>query len=266
MKNLLLLTVFISGNSFAQLANSSFEEWEGGFPKSWDLYDSFSEITGSFADTSDAVHGDKAIMIQNWYYYTVNGLSSTNFVTDNPSALNGFYKLITEDTEDEKRKALVDIVVYDVSNNIIAEVHERLDSVSTYTAFRVPIVYSNQLAQANKITLRFQNSDRYHCKAPNCNSLFLDGLELDYTVTSVPENENKNVSFFPNPVENVLNVKGGGSDLNRVFVYNVNGSLIASFDGVSSSIDFSTFSAGVYFVKILSAKNKVAHFERVIKK
>lgn len=77
----------------------------------------------------------------------------------------------------------------------------------------------------------------------------------------------QNFTFFPNPVENSLTMTGI-EDMDSIQVYNVLGSLLYEDNKAFSgrySVDFLTFSKGVYFIKI-SDKNGNSIIKKVIKK
>ncbi|MBW2937748.1 T9SS type A sorting domain-containing protein [Aureisphaera sp. CAU 1614] len=76
--------------------------------------------------------------------------------------------------------------------------------------------------------------------------------------------ENKAITIFPNPVENILHISAI-NNIDNIYVYDITGAEIFS-KAISNSnfeIDFSSFSNGVYFVKTV-ANNTVESF-KVIK-
>ena len=67
--------------------------------------------------------------------------------------------------------------------------------------------------------------------------------------TGVDENAASQISLYPNPVTDVLNINTGDLRIAVIQLYDAVGKLINSFSGGTSSIDFSGLSAGVYFVQ-----------------
>ena len=65
------------------------------------------------------------------------------------------------------------------------------------------------------------------------------------------ENYESNVTIYPNPVKDVLNINAT-SNINRVEVYNMMGQMVGSFNAndVNTQINTSSFANGVYTVKI----------------
>lgn len=72
--------------------------------------------------------------------------------------------------------------------------------------------------------------------------------------------DGRNVSFFPNPVANELNINiDGNSDLVNINLLDMNGRLVyaTSTSNAISNIDLSSFENGVYLVELFSANSKM---------
>jgi hypothetical protein len=60
---------------------------------------------------------------------------------------------------------------------------------------------------------------------------------------------NENFKLYPNPVQNYLNIKPSNTVINNIDIYNILGNKI--FNTTSANqIDMSSYSAGIYFVKV----------------
>ncbi|MEN2488512.1 T9SS type A sorting domain-containing protein [Flavobacterium sp. B11] len=70
------------------------------------------------------------------------------------------------------------------------------------------------------------------------------------------------VSIFPNPVHDFLTFNSA-ENFKSLSIINQNGQIISTFAGDVKKVDFSSFSAGVYFIDILTAKGKI--IKKVIK-
>lgn len=77
----------------------------------------------------------------------------------------------------------------------------------------------------------------------------LDDINISGTVGI--ENHDMNISVYPNPVKDVLNINAN-SNINRVEVYNMMGQMVGSYDAndTYTQINTSTFANGVYTLKI----------------
>lgn len=79
---------------------------------------------------------------------------------------------------------------------------------------------------------------------------------------SVNDLDKTQISVYPNPVINQLNIQSNKA-INEVSIYNVEGKLIANHKDNLQNIDFSNYPKGVYIVTIISGKITKTH--KVIK-
>ncbi|TAF71817.1 MAG: T9SS C-terminal target domain-containing protein [Flavobacterium sp.] len=96
---------------------------------------------------------------------------------------------------------------------------------------------------------------------------YLDNLSFAKTVKSLSIDENKTTDFkyYPNPIENVLNIESN-SIISNLEIYDVNGQLLFEnkYSDSKISVDFKRFSAGLYLI-VLKSEEKKKIF-KVIKK
>ncbi len=69
------------------------------------------------------------------------------------------------------------------------------------------------------------------------------------TLTNV-DVEFQGMSIYPNPVKDVVSIKGLENELNKTEVYSINGQKIMSIENNTEVIDMSALSNGVYFLKL----------------
>jgi hypothetical protein len=97
---------------------------------------------------------------------------------------------------------------------------------------------------------------------------FAPVLNLTYGTVSVGladnEAEDKSVTMYPNPTNGIVMMDTNGQRILEISVYNTTGQLIANPDVHSNSIDLSSFSSGIYMVKITTAENVIT--KRIVKK
>ena len=71
----------------------------------------------------------------------------------------------------------------------------------------------------------------------------------------------RNVTIYPNPASDVLNISLGSSylenDVNKISIVDVKGSLVLSLPNFNSNIDIKKLEKGIYFVKIEFSKSVV---------
>lgn len=83
-------------------------------------------------------------------------------------------------------------------------------------------------------------------------------------VLNTESNELEGTSIYPNPVNNVLNIKGLETDLNQVTIYTLSGQRVLTQTSNLETINTSALAQGVYFVELRS-KNAVKIL-KVVKK
>jgi hypothetical protein len=89
--------------------------------------------------------------------------------------------------------------------------------------------------------------DRYGTQSTTANS-------IDFTTLSAVTNELSGTSIYPNPVNDVLNIKGLDTELETVSIYSINGQKIMTQTTNLDRINTSTLAQGVYFVQLKSLK------------
>lgn len=72
--------------------------------------------------------------------------------------------------------------------------------------------------------------------------------------TGIEEATENGISIYPNPTDGVLNITGD-IDILEIQMYDVNGQMV--YSGTERTIDMSTYSTGMYFIKIASADGNV---------
>ena len=102
----------------------------------------------------------------------------------------------------------------------------------------------------------FNSSDNFQMK--------IDNVSIDYT-TSINTVESNNISIYPNPTKGIVNIKS--AENSNVFVYNILGDLVASFNNISnnSKVDLSNLSEGNYVIKVVSEKESVNQQITIVK-
>ena len=73
---------------------------------------------------------------------------------------------------------------------------------------------------------------------------------FDFTTLGVATNELSGTSIYPNPVNDVLNIKGLETELEAVSIYNINGQKVTTQTTNLDRINTSALAQGVYFVEL----------------
>lgn len=79
--------------------------------------------------------------------------------------------------------------------------------------------------------------------------------DCGYTLSIENINLNDNtIIIYPNPTAGILNIKTKEYFISKIFIYNSNGQLINQTK--EQSIDFSNYSNGIYYLRVILSKNK----------
>ena len=81
-------------------------------------------------------------------------------------------------------------------------------------------------------------------------------LVLKNYLLDVPENDELNITVYPNPVTETLFISSEGITIEKIKVYSISGQIILSSENVQNSIDVSGLSEGLYFLEIFSSEGK----------
>ncbi|WP_299618032.1 carbohydrate-binding protein [uncultured Tenacibaculum sp.] len=91
-------------------------------------------------------------------------------------------------------------------------------------------------------------------------------LNLTYgSVANTTNNENVEVTLFPNPMTNVLRVSNA-DEVSKVKLYNQSGALVKQIENVKQPVDISEIPKGYYIIKIYNKTGKVISSKKMIKK
>lgn len=89
------------------------------------------------------------------------------------------------------------------------------------------------------------------CNSNDVFALFIDDVVISGGTTSVAEVSNNEVSVYPNPANNVVNVNAN-SNIDNVEIYSISGQKVGDFtaNGTTTSINTESLSNGMYLMKI----------------
>ena len=266
---IVLIAVAIMTNG--QIPNSGFENWTpvGNCmkPTGWDNTNDFADPGGSYfgvtrsTDHYPAEVGSYSLRIENKTSllpdYTAMGLTATGFegpsfpIVGHPTSLCGFYKF-TSENEDTMR---IFIELFNGGVSVFQETMTSKVTASTWTLFNIPFP-TYTVADYGRIFISSYNANGPPPKyVPWGNSvLYIDNLNFDNIITSVPELTIKKMDFniYPNPVSSELNIELPGN--NEVLNFEILNSLqqVLSTGTVCEKTVVQTagFAKGVYLLKL----------------
>lgn len=279
-----ILTVLIAMaiTSNAQIPNNGFENWA-----TVNSYDSLSYwgstnylSAGSFyavtksIDHYPATVGNYSIRIENNTALLPNlsgyGIALTGAfgagknpvfpIIGHPTSLTGYYKYAPQNGD----TMTIDIRLFLNGVEIFKESFYQGDLTLNWTSFNITFpTYAN--ADSAYIAMSptlMENLQKIHGNSV----LYVDNLNFDNLISSVPEQSVKNTLFnlYPNPASDSFYIGLNGKNTS-VSIYNLNGMLVQS--GSVSNKDFvniSTLPQGMYIVKIRT--NEFTYEKKLIKK
>lgn len=130
-------------------------------------------------------------------------------------------------------------------------------SVASWTPQNLTMQATGQTGNANRLTVTAVSSTRgfYDNNVPTQGStLWIDGIQVGFA--SISENAaSEGVSVYPNPANNVLNIKSS-EEVASVVVTTTDGKVVANSDSKVVSLD--NLNAGMYIYQVTSVSGKVS--------
>lgn len=273
-----LLLFAASGNSFSQLLNGSFEQWQNGEPVSWVSND----ISGDMiSQSSDAYDGNSSIKIQAAdfmgtgfppFFFSSDLERNGHPINQRYSNLKGYYKLSAfgEDV------LWISVVITESDSTVLGGGMIYLHEEKTnWTEFNIPINYDNNIGTPQMVYVTVALLDT-GAGGANINSIaFLDKFSLENT-TPV-EDEIEIVDNFileqnyPNPFNpsTIINFQLPEDGFVSLKVYDILGNEIMNLieeektaGRYEVNFNASNFASGVYIyrLEIYSDNLKTADF------
>lgn len=135
---------------------------------------------------------------------------------------------------------------YDSNNNCIKNTTSKLKDgewVTTYKRDGIELYYNNM----QSMMLLF------YIKCYSLSWVTASYKQVDNFVNKINNNNNNSFLCYPNPTNNILNIKTNNINYKTIEIYNINGSLIYT-NNMSNSIDISNLNKGIYFIRLSGDK------------
>ena len=263
--------IFFCTQAFSQVPNSGFEQWTNGEPDGW-YTNNFPTISivpvtqsSDAHSESSSVKGEVINSLEGVYAPLIGAgkLGGKGFpISKNYAAVDGYYKLSSVSNDK------LDVVVGMWGGGSVVGVGAlEFPAVSSYTAFSIPIYYTNSAVPADSclISITIANDTAGHA---HIGSVFLvDDISLSGDATSV--NEPSEITTFqldqnyPNPFNpsTIISWQSPIAAQQTLKVYDILGNEVETlFDGFKpagkyqvefhSSSNGKILSSGVYFYQL----------------
>jgi hypothetical protein len=90
-------------------------------------------------------------------------------------------------------------------------------------------------------------------------------VAINLATAGVADNPTEQISIYPNPVTDVLNINTGDLNITGIQLFDDIGKQINSFSGETKAIDFSAYSTGMYFVRFTTEDGQKIRPFKVLK-
>ncbi|MFT7298195.1 MAG: hypothetical protein ACI81S_001208 [Sphingobacteriales bacterium] len=272
------LAIFISP-AFSQISNASFEKWDtvkGGpyeyhFPTDWLSFDELGLRNGEPQDTStvfnvEGRNGSRALKL-----YLPDPLSNKTAaaflflqhtdkdqnkkigvpISSKPTSLSGFYKSNISGTDSFSFVIFVGKISEDPNGSGYLSFN---GEVNTFTSFEIPITYSSD-DPADSLYIVIANFSETRLASME---LILDDLSLSYDPVGI-DNKEIDISFYPNPVSNVLNLdlkSFSTHEFSTLEIVDLNGRVLFLTNEITEKINLpASLKAGTYLIRLKGDKN-----------
>ncbi|GEQ84777.1 hypothetical protein ULMS_02850 [Patiriisocius marinistellae] len=200
--------------------------------------------------TSQIISAQNAELFQTWYLYSITAeFGDTNYyygndvaqmsihedfsfnATDNCWELMGNFEFISTNGEEE----------FGLKNLN----YEKACVLGGNSGYNLELIYE------------YENDLTCYIYEGNTNSDLFINLDffLTYhfkneTTLNMPESNLQNITIFPNPTSQILNIGNLSAPIENAYLYAMNGTLVKSFSNFSNQLTISEVNTGVYFLVI----------------
>lgn len=285
----------ITGYSIGQsLENENFEEWENNSafeePEGWvtrnDLYPEFG-IPQTVIKSTDAAEGNYAVKMETFSYvidattylipsYMVYGQDINAGVpytwNKRLKKISFYYKYIPNGVD---TGAFVLLMAYKDKNSGRYITHGGVSMLivnpqTTYKKFELPVYYSSD-HKCDTMVFYFANSINRNNgnKSKVGTVLMIDDIDTeweDFPAVLNTELLEYDLSVYPNPVENILNIRSSAGTLKTYMIVSFLGSKVMEFSGDEKFANVSLLPAGIYYLQGCNSIGKVVYKTKFIKK
>lgn len=263
MRLLAYLLLILPFGANAQVLNGDFEMWSGSLNNSvyaaslpaqnpkWSgtTPDNWTQ-SGLQCRVDDAYTGNFGMLCYTFYNYVAGSISYMDYGSDRPDFLTGYYKYQLGDADYNYAIRYAQVTVWSNGDTIGTSMF-KFDTVSTYSNFQSPIIYTSPQAP-DSLNIYFHTNG---VGSSNMVSgfLFLDDIELTSNSVGI-ENTNPQLEFnlYPNPIHSNLYIDYNHNSSIEYQIFNLQGKVLSKGRLMSpaSSIPMDDFTPGIYLIGI----------------
>ena len=180
--------------------------------------------------------------------------------TNNPESVNGVSSLYGYKFKNNEKETLL---IINTSDNNFTDV--QFDNLFTYSGQPTMTQYYSNAPYVSGVFDGNSNIQSIFNNVNNTTTIknfSITVIESNNSSLGVQTNILENISIYPNPVKNILNIKSNDI-VESVSVFNVSGIMVYNTQVINKSIDFSSLKQGLYFIEIKT--DKIKEVKKLIK-
>jgi hypothetical protein len=271
-------------NSGSQLPNNEFEEWDllqYQDPNGWATTNLFSAISRSdrigTSRTTDAYEGNFAARLEvvEYEFFGFRDTAGTILTADINAAREGFpftggyntlsfyYKFMPALPQNDH--AVVSVVMRKEGLDI-GEFIMFLDPADEYTKAEVFIAGLTEIPDTCVIAIAPGVVDTVSFNSVLGSTMYVDNFQFENMVnTQQYESRTWNGTLYPNPASDFISLESADfSQVDRVDIFNINGSMVRSFQQPRGMLHVGDLNAGMYILRIRTGSVEyTAKFEKL---
>ena len=178
-----------------------------------------------------------------------------------PVSLKGYYKYTSVNGD----SAAIDMELFNGSTSIAKAQKIEYNTVSSWTFFNLPFIYSDTTLAATHIKLLFVASAGYNfndlmsCVGEINSSLYIDNIYFEYeNGLTEPLLSAVKATVYPNPSTDFVTFDFNREVKGQLVIYNLSGAQVGSMNVNQSKVEYrnSDLSSGTYFYRLIDS-NKI---------
>lgn len=259
------------GAGYANFPNADFESWNSFDNEKADHWFSINRFSNpgnpSLVKTTDSYEGNYAAnikTIETFYGDTMGILTCGRLgsmgpeggfgVNQNPDIVSGYYKY-SPNGQDTALAGVFSFVYDDVTDSMMVVDSNviKLAPANSYTRFEIPLNYDNwPIVDTVNVIFASSNLMDGMAYAGIGSELTIDSLNIQYKPVGIEKHDGDQLSIYPNPASDRIEIDLGNKEYEQVVIYNVEGKQLKEIQVNNNNhltVNSETFAPGMVFLR-----------------